>query len=107
MEPAEHQTRSARDGAMVRLRLPPVIDREAARLLAPELRAALETGGGIAVHADQVDRIGQVGLQLLLSAARSATAAGVSLAVHAPSPAFLAAVEITGLRPHLPFAPAA
>lgn len=87
-----------------RVDLLPVMDRDAAGLIAAELRDALRAGGGIAIHADRVDRIGQVGLQLLLSAARSAAAADVALAIHAPSPAFLTAVEIAGLRPHLPLA---
>lgn len=105
MEAAEHQTGTARDGATTRVRLLPVMDRAAADRLAPELRAALRTGGGVAVHADSVDRIGQTGLQLLLSAARSAAAAGVPLTIHAPSLALQTAVEIAGLRPHLPIAP--
>lgn len=92
---------------MKRVDLLPVMDRDAAGLIAPELREAVQTGASIAIHADQVDRIGQVGLQLLLSTARSAAAADIELTIHAPSPAFLAAVEIAGLRPHLPLAPTA
>lgn len=92
---------------MKRISLLPVMDRDAVSLLAPELREAFQSGAAVTIVADRVDQIGQAGLQLVLSATRSAAAAGVDLLIEAPSPAFLAAADLAGLRSHMPLPPAA
>lgn len=88
--------------AVTQIALPPVVDRESVALLLLELRKAIQPGAGITLAADHVDQIGQAGLQLLLSAVRSAADVGADLAVCDPSPALLAAVDLAGLREHLP-----
>ncbi|WP_086608161.1 STAS domain-containing protein [Erythrobacter donghaensis] len=72
--------------------LPPICDRSAAAALYPEVAEAL---GPIplAIDAARVERVGQAMLQLLVSAARSEG----GIAVRSPSPAFTAALALTGL----------
>ncbi|WP_380877772.1 hypothetical protein ACFB49_14190 [Sphingomonas sp. DBB INV C78] len=91
---------------MKRIDLLPVMDREAVSLLLPELRDTVHAGARMAIHADKVDQIGQAGLQMLLSIARSAAAAGVEIVIEAPSDALANASELAGLRSRLPFAAA-
>jgi anti-anti-sigma regulatory factor len=73
--------------------LPPICDRSAAAALYPELAEALGPVP-LAVDAARVERIGQAMLQLLVSAARSEG----GIAVQQPSPAFTAALVLTGLE---------
>jgi anti-anti-sigma regulatory factor len=73
--------------------LPPICDRSAAAALYPELAEALGPVP-LAVDAARVERIGQAMLQLLVSAARSEG----GIAVQHPSPAFTAALALTGLE---------
>lgn len=79
----------------------PVMDREAVSLLVPELRDAIKAAVPVTLVADKVDQIGQAGLQMLLSARRSATAAGVDLAIEAPSDALMVASELAGVAERL------
>jgi anti-anti-sigma regulatory factor len=74
------------------LTLPPICDRSAAAALYPELAEALGVAP-LMIDAAQVERIGQAMLQLLASAARSEG----GIAIHQPSPAFRAALALTGL----------
>jgi anti-anti-sigma regulatory factor len=72
--------------------LPAVCDRSAASALYPELAEAI---GAIplAVDASRVEKIGQAMLQMLVSAARSEG----GIAIRQPSPAFTAALLLSGL----------
>ncbi len=72
--------------------LPPVCDRSAAAALYPEIAESLGAAP-LAIDAGRVEKIGQAMLQLLVSAAR--TESGIAL--HQPSPAFTAALTLTGL----------
>ena len=72
--------------------LPPVCDRSAAAARYPELAESLGVPP-LGVDASRVEKIGQAMLQLLVSAGR--TEGGI--AIHQPSPAFTAALELTGL----------
>ena len=72
--------------------LPTVCDRSAAAALYPEMAESLGVMP-LGVDASRVEKIGQAMLQLLVSAAR--TEGGI--AIHQPSPAFIAALELTGL----------
>lgn len=72
--------------------LPPICDRSAATALYPEVVEALGPLP-LGIDAARVERIGQAMLQLLVSAARSEA----GIAVRSPSPAFTAALALTGL----------
>ena len=72
--------------------LPPLCDRAAAAALYPELAEALGAAV-LPIDASRVERIGQAMLQVLVSAARSES----GIAIHSPSPAFTAALRLTGL----------
>jgi anti-anti-sigma regulatory factor len=74
------------------LTLPPVCDRSAAAALYSEIAESLGPTP-LAVDAARVERIGQAMLQLLVSAARSEG----GIAICQPSPAFSAALRLTGL----------
>ena len=74
--------------------LPPVCDRAAAAAIIPDIAERLGPAA-LAIDAGRVEKIGQAMLQVLVSASR--TDGGI--AVHQPSPAFLAALALTGLHP--------
>lgn len=76
--------------------LPPVIDRTTAGALVAQMDQALAAGDELIVEGRDVGRVGQAGLQLLLSAQLSAQARGVPFTVHA-SPAMAAAADVSGL----------
>lgn len=65
-------------------------------LLAPELEAALSRGS-LEIDGSSIERIGQAGLQLLLSARCSAERLGVPFAISAPSQPLCRAAQIAGL----------
>jgi anti-anti-sigma regulatory factor len=80
--------------------LPDVFDRTAARSLAAELATAI-SAGNVTLDAAAVTQIGQTGLQLLLSAARSASEKGVTLKIVNPSESIVDAAMLTGIADHL------
>jgi anti-anti-sigma regulatory factor len=86
---------------MKTIMLPPVIDRTVTAELTPELTEALGTGTGILIAAGNVRQIGQCGLQLLLSAALTASRRDMAFIMQDASEAFMNAVRISGLRRHL------
>ena len=83
---------------MTTIPLPQHFDTRAAAALAPDLRVALADGGNAAIVLDggPVERIGQAGLQLLVSARRTADAAGRPLSIEPASAAMRAAAALTG-----------
>lgn len=86
---------------MKTITLPVIIDRTVAAELTPELTDALGTGAGIVIAAGNVRQIGQCGLQLLLSAALTASRRDMAFVVQEASEAFESALRISGLRRHL------
>jgi len=83
---------------MTTIPLPEHFDTRAAAALAPDLRVALADGGtaAIVLNGGPVERIGQAGLQLLVSARRTADAAGRSLSIEPASAGLRAAATLTG-----------
>lgn len=85
--------------------LPATVDRSATQTLVGEIRTAIEQTQDFAVDAANVERIGQAGLQLLMSAKKSAAAASLGFGILRPSVAVREAAALTGLSAHLLPAP--
>ena len=79
-----------------RLQLPPVIDVSTAGALKTALVEAL--GGDMVLDGSAVQRVGGLGVQLLLSAERACQAAGGAFSLLDPSPALSEAVRLIGAQ---------
>lgn len=86
---------------MKTIQLPAIIDRTVAAELLPELADALGGGAGVTIAAGDVRQIGQCGLQLLLSAAKTAAHRGLGFAISGASEPFRKALDVSGLARHL------
>ena len=82
---------------MTTIQLPAILDRNATAVLAPQLRLAMQDGEALVLNGDGVTRIGQCGIQLLLSAQRSALTCNTSISITA-SPVMTAAANLAGLE---------
>jgi chemotaxis protein CheX len=78
----------------VLVRLPPVMDLGAAQELAGELMAC--RGGPAALDASDVQRVGSLGLQVLISARKAWQADGQALSLTHPSTPFNDALALAG-----------
>lgn len=85
---------------MRHIELPPVMDGQAVARLAPLLRAAMDAGEAVTLHGGGVVQIGQAGLQMLLTAARSA-----EVRLEAPSESLAGMAALAGLQSLPPFVP--
>ena len=82
---------------MTTIQLPAIFDRSAATVLAPQLLLAMQDGEELVIDGEGVQRIGQCGIQLLLSAQQSASTNNKSIRITA-SPAMTAAANLAGLE---------
>lgn len=87
----------ARRAPKQRLALPETLDLTAAAPLAQALLA--RRGSSLCVDAGQVRRVGALAMQVLLSAAATWKADGVTMQVEDPSPELLSALELLGIAP--------
>ena len=78
------------------IRLPAAIDRRAVSGLAVEISDGLAKGSHLQLDGSAVQQIGQIGLQLLLSAFKTATSRDAHLSISQPSAAILNAAKISG-----------
>jgi chemotaxis protein CheX len=81
------------------LKLPPVLDATSSGDLVGRLRSL--RGGSVVLDASDVDRVGALGLQVLLSAQKTWAADGASFEIHDPSIAFRGALALSGGAPLL------
>lgn len=80
---------------MTTIALPSILDRQAAQSLASEISDAITQGSQVELDATKVAKIGQVGIQLLISAAITAAHRGAAIAITNASECLLAAVKMT------------
>ena len=85
-------------------RLPPILDRDAAMALATAWR--VHASCACEIDGSEVTRVGQTGLQLLLSARATAQASGADLRLVNVSAELERAVALAGLDALLPCEPA-
>ena len=88
------QLRNARKPTCALVQLPPVMDLAGAQDAAVELMAC--RGGPVSIDASEVQRLGALGLQVLISAHMTWEADGQDLSLAHPSSAFTNALELSG-----------
>ena len=81
---------------MTTISLPAAIDRRAVSGLAVEISDALAKGGELKLDGSAVQQVGQIGLQLLLSAFKTATSRDARISISDPSPSVLKAARVSG-----------
>ena len=86
--------------------LPAVIDRRAVSGLAVEISDALAKGSHLQLDGSAVQQVGQIGLQLLLSAFKTATSRDARISITQPSAAIMNAAKISGTLDLLGLEPA-
>lgn len=77
--------------------LPARVDRATVEVLAPQWHDALTDQAVVTVDASMVERIGQAGWQLLVSAGVSADRIGIALRIVKPSEALIQSARYVGL----------
>jgi len=82
---------------MNKMQLPPIVDRMASSVLQSEINDVLTADVRVTLDGSKVERIGQTGLQLLVSAALTARNRGGSIAISDPSEPLMAAAGHAGL----------
>lgn len=86
---------------MSTITLPAAVDRRAAPGLAVEISDALSKGSNLKLDGSAVQQVGQIGLQLLLSAFKTASNRDATIAIVDASPALLNAAKVAGASGHL------
>lgn len=81
---------------MTTITLPAAIDRRSVSGLAVEISEALSKGGVIELDGSAVQQVGQIGLQLLLSACKTATSRDARLTITAASAVVLSVARLSG-----------
>lgn len=82
---------------MAAIRLPEALDRTAIEELVATIRETFDAGSPLLLDGGNVERIGQAGLQLLLSAARTAGEKGLMFGISDPSQALTDVMALTAL----------
>lgn len=82
---------------MIRITLPPIMDRGAVTRCLDALRAAFAAREGVEIGCEQVEQIGQSGLQLLASAVRTSDRGGVPLGFTGGGGAVEASTRLAGM----------
>jgi ABC-type transporter Mla MlaB component len=82
---------------MIRITLPPIMDRSAVTGCLEQLRGAFTKAEGVEISCEQVEQIGQAGLQLLASAVRTSADSGTSLAFTGGGGAVEASTRLAGM----------
>jgi len=91
----------------VAVQLPEVLDRMTAKQVADMLIPSITKAATIEIGGTDVRQIGQVGLQLLLSAKRTALECGADVTIRDPSDALSTVIALAGLETELLAASAA
>jgi len=81
---------------MITIQLPLTLDRSAAATFAPQIHLALQDSEQLVIDGNNVSRIGQCGIQLLLSAQQSARSCEKVILINA-SQMMIAAANLAGL----------
>ncbi|MEK6638572.1 MAG: STAS domain-containing protein [Pseudomonadota bacterium] len=86
---------------MTTIILPAILDREAAQSLASEISDAITQRSHVELDGNRIAKIGQVGIQLLVSAAVTAAHRGAVVKVKNPSQILLTALKMTKAVDHI------
>jgi chemotaxis protein CheX len=84
--------------AMTPVPLPPILDQRTCEPVRDAILAGLSAGAPIALDGSAVERVGTIGIQFLLSAAKSAEQTGADFAIAGPSPALRQTISALGLE---------